>query len=321
MSELVIDKHGAYLGVKKGMFYVKSSDGQRLEVPPVKLNHISIRSRGIGVSADAILLASKFGVEITVYHKGKPASRILHALKGGGVLTRQAQLEATQNEKALTISKAIVSGKLHNQRLVIHQRAREALAKGRHTAPELEHLADGIMQASQLLAKAETVDQVRAYEAQGALNYWKAVSIILPEELGFKGRETWSPKDPFNKALNIGYGVLRSRTWGAILSANLDPYTGFLHVPRGKHMCLVSDLMEEFRPAAVDRPLISLSLEKPQLLSLIDSEGEREVVTAVSRMLQKDDKWLERAVFEQARRLASYLRGAVPEYTPFKLKW
>jgi CRISPR-associated protein Cas1 len=316
----VLDKAGCYLGVSKGLFYVKAADGSKFEVPPVKLAHISIRSRGVGVSSDALALAARFGIEITVYRSGRPVSKVVNAVKGGGVLTKQAQVEALRDGRGLAIAKAIVAAKLHNQRLVVYQRARELRAKGKALGVELEGLADAIHRTISSVAEADNLDSVRAYEAQGAVNYWRAVSLILPKELGFVGRTAWSPSDPFNKALNIGYGVLRSRVWSALLSANLDPYIGFLHLPRGRHMCLVSDIMEEFRPGVVDRPLIALALDKPQSL-LDDNFLERSVVTAVGQTLQRDDRRFEKAIYEQARRLASYLRGAVPEYVGFKLRW
>jgi CRISPR-associated protein Cas1 len=305
---------------REGLFYVKAADGSKFEVPPVKLAHISIRSRGVGVSSDALALAARFGIEITVYRSGKPVSKVVNAVKGGGVLTKQAQVEALRDGRGLAIAKAIVAAKLHNQRLVVYQRARELRAKGKALGVELEGLANAIHRTISSVAEADNLDSVRAYEAQGAVNYWRAVSLILPKELGFVGRTAWSPSDPFNKALNIGYGVLRSRVWSALLSANLDPYIGFLHLPRGRHMCLVSDIMEEFRPGVVDRPLIALALDKPQSL-LDDNFLERSVVTAVGQTLQRDDRRFEKAIYEQARRLASYLRGAVPEYVGFKLRW
>jgi CRISPR-associated protein Cas1 len=302
------------------LFYVKAADGSKFEVPPVKLAHISIRSSGVGVSSDALALAARFGIEITVYRSGRPVSKVVNAVKGGGVLTKQAQVEALRDGRGLAIAKAIVAAKLHNQRMVVYQRARELRAKGKALGVELEGLADAIHRTISSVAEADNLDSVRAYEAQGAVNYWRAVSLILPKELGFVGRTAWSPSDPFNKALNIGYGVLRSRVWSALLSANLDPYIGFLHLPRGRHMCLVSDIMEEFRPGVVDRPLIALALDKPQSL-LDDNFLERSVVTAVGQTLQRDDCRFDKAIYEQARRLASYLRGAVPEYVGFKLRW
>ncbi|MEM4404458.1 MAG: CRISPR-associated endonuclease Cas1 [Nitrososphaerota archaeon] len=320
MSELVIEKAGCYIGVRRGMFYVRSADGSRYEIPPVKLSHISVRSRGVSISGDAVVLACRFGVEITVYHKGRPVSKVVHAVKGGGVLTRHAQLDASRSDKGLAVAKAIVAAKLHNQRQVVYQRGRELLARGRAVGRELVTLADGIQRAMDSLAGVKSVDQVRAYEAQGASNYWRAVSLILPDELGFQGRTAWSPSDPFNKALNIGYGVLRSRVWSAVLSANLDPYIGFLHLPRGRHMCLVSDLMEEFRPGVVDRPLIALALDKYTVL-MDESSMEKAVVSAVGQALQRDDRRFEKAIFEQSRRLASYLRGALDVYMGFRLRW
>ncbi|MDW7978138.1 MAG: CRISPR-associated endonuclease Cas1 [Candidatus Caldarchaeum sp.] len=320
MSELVIDEPGSYLGVRKGLFYVKTRDGMRSEVAPVELAHISIRCRGVGVSADALRLACKFGVEITVYSRGRPVGKVLTALSGGGVLTRRAQLEAWQTERGLSVAKAIVYAKLHNQRLVLRQRGRELASKGLRVGVEVEMLADKIRGVMGLLEGAGSLDSVRAYEAQGAVSYWRGVGLLLPSELGFSGRTSWSPSDPFNKALNIGYGVLRSRVWSAVLSANLDPFVGFLHLPRGRHMCLVSDLMEEFRPGVVDRPLISLAVENSGAF-LDDKLFERNVLKAVVQALQRNDGFYERAVVEQARRLASFLRGGVERYEGFRMRW
>ncbi len=318
--ELVIDKPGTYLGVRKGLFVVKGADGSRAEFSPAELFHISIRSRGVGISVDALKLACRFGIEITFYEKGRPLAKVVHAMKGGGVLTRQAQIEATRNEKGLSIARAIVAAKLHNQRAVLLQRARLLRAKGSKLIDELLVFADNVAKAMDSLRQAGNLDSVRAYEALGANNYWKGVALMLPTELSFPGRRAWSPQDPFNKALNLGYGVLRSRVWSAVMTANLDPYVGFLHLPRGRHMCLVSDLMEEFRPCVVDKPLIALALEDPTDF-LEDAKMERTVVTAVTQALVRDDGLLERAILNQARKLASFLRGEIEVYEGFKMKW
>ena len=39
-------------------------------------------------------------------------------------------------------------------------------------------------------------------------------------------------RDPFNAALNYGYGVLRSQVRQALLLAGLEPNAGFLHADR-----------------------------------------------------------------------------------------
>jgi CRISPR/Cas system-associated endonuclease Cas1 len=81
--ELVIDKPGTYLGVRKGLFVVRGVDGSRTEFSPAELSHISVRCRGVGISVDALKLACRFGIEITVYEKGRPLTKVVHAMKGG----------------------------------------------------------------------------------------------------------------------------------------------------------------------------------------------------------------------------------------------
>ena len=320
MSELVIDRPGTYLGVRKGLFVVRTRDGGCSEFSPVELSHISIRCRGVGVSVDALRLACRFGIEVSVYARGRPVGKLVGTFLGGGAVTKRAQLEAWGTERGLAVAREIVHAKLHNQRLVVRQRAKEYLVKGHAAGQMLMKLEQEIGDCMNRLADAGDVDSVRAYEARGAASYWKAVSLLLPDELGFTGRVTWSPQDPFNKGLNIGYGVLRSRVWSAVIGANLDPFIGFLHQPRGRHMCLVSDLMEEFRPGVVDRPLIGLAVEKPA--SLLDERLlEKSVVTVVAQAFARGDRLFERAVVEQARRLASFLRGEVDRYVGFRMRW
>ena len=39
----------------------------------------------------------------------------------------------------------------------------------------------------------------------------------------------------------------RVRRLRLVVDEELDPYIRYLHMPRGRHLCLASDLMEEFR--------------------------------------------------------------------------
>ncbi|MDJ0274891.1 MAG: hypothetical protein QXP81_01190 [Nitrososphaerota archaeon] len=79
-KELIVDRPGTYIGVRKGLFVVKGADGSRAEFSPAELSYISIRCRGVGISVDALKLACRFGIELTVYHKGKPLTKVVHAV-------------------------------------------------------------------------------------------------------------------------------------------------------------------------------------------------------------------------------------------------
>ncbi len=102
-------------------------------------------------------------------------------------------------------------------------------------------------------------------EAAAARRYWEGIATIIPKELGFTKRlKRWSlpegeKPDPFNTALNIGYAALAKEVWRAVFIAGLNPYIGYLHEKRPGRLSLVYDLMEEFRPIAVDKPIIKLA--------------------------------------------------------------
>ena len=94
--------------------------------------------------------------------------------------------------------------------------------------------------------------------------------------------------DGFNLALNIGYAALKKEVWSAVFLAALNPYAGFLHKPRSGKMSLVFDLIEEFRPVAVDRPLVAFARkEKEVIRNLPNNRGEtlplvwRQVVSTI----------------------------------------
>lgn len=84
-------------------------------------------------------------------------------------------------------------------------------------------------------------------------------------------------------------------------------------------MCLVSDLMEEFRPVVVDRPLITYAMRDPDFMKHAGSF--RKVISLIIDTLRANESALSKAILLQARRLASYLRGEIDDYEPFRLKW
>jgi len=86
-----------------------------------------------------------------------------------------------------------------------------------------------------------------------ALRYWEAFMKVLPESLAFQGRMTTSHQnnasDPFNAALNYGYGFLEGECRKATNSVRLEPSVGFLHdfSEYQTKQSLAFDLQETFR--------------------------------------------------------------------------
>ncbi len=81
-------------------------------------------------------------------------------------------------------------------------------------------------------------------EGRAASMYW---STVRPHS---RWRRNKDCRDPWNLALNYGYGVIRSHTFAAVYAAGLWPSLGIHHRHRSNAGCLVDDLMEPFRPLA-----------------------------------------------------------------------
>ena len=95
-------------------------------------------------------------------------------------------------------------------------------------------------------------------EGQAAAVYWDALKkthLLGPQ---FTGRKKRGADDTINQGLNIGYAVLSSYVWNAIINAGLEGYAGCLHVDRPGKPALVLDLMEEYRSWVVDRSVAKL---------------------------------------------------------------
>jgi CRISPR-associated protein Cas1 len=325
----LVDEYGAFLSVKQGRFQLKVGNEVKWELAPVELDSIVFVKEGCSLSAAAVLLANEFGIDIVFMKGNSPKARLLPAKYGTTMLTWNKQLKAFRDErKKAEFARKFIEGKIHNQRMVIleyvyKQRAREKPMK------EIEDVAEDLNKYENEVMKANSPEEVMSLEAHAAKSYWYAVSKLLPPEVGFSQRLTKqrisieASVDGFNLALNIGYATLRKEVWSAVFLAALNPYVGFLHKPRSGKMSLVFDLMEEFRPIAVDRPLIAFARkEKDTVVSLTKNKEEafsvvwRQVVSAI----YSNEMALKRQILSQARLLASSLRGEAV-YKPYKSKW
>lgn len=324
----LIDQHGSFLGVRKGRFILRVGKEVKWELSPVELDSIVVVTDGCSLSAAALSLASTFGVDLVFMRGNRPVARIIPYKYGTLMRNWGLQLKLHESRGSLGIARLFLEGKLHNQRMVLMEYARRLRGSGRDAA-FIESKADEISSRLAELGNAGQVSELITIEAHAARSYWEAVSRILPEDVGFHNRYTRSNPppggsyDPFNIALNVGYALLRKEVWRAVFLSGLNPYVGFLHKPRGGRPALVLDLMEEFRPISVDRPLIGLARsDKKAILSLREGKGEtlRTVWSHLLKyMLESSPSHIE-LINSQARKLVLHLQG-VHTYTPYKSRW
>jgi CRISPR-associated protein Cas1 len=194
-------------------------------------------------------------------------------------------------------------------------------------------LLDGLPALARLSGPitAETRATLMGMEGRAAARYWELVGRLIPANLSWPGRTTQGATDPFNQALNYGYAVLRAQVRQALLLAGLEPMAGFLHADRPGKPSLSLDLIEEFRQAVVDRPLIGqvnrgMALEQQEGGGL-DAPTRRRITEKVLERLTTSEPYegkrqpLRHILQCQARHIATFVRGERPAYTPFVMGW
>ena len=142
---------------------------------------------------------------------------------------------------SLQFIRLLVAAKLHNQRIVLKQHKIDE--------PKLRELELS-------LGSCQDADSLRGKEGAGSQIYW-AYFRELVKPLSFPRRAYHPPEGPVNALLSIGYSNLYFRMAECLQAAQLNPYEGIFHSPRGLHYALASDLIEPFR-FLVDRMVLSL---------------------------------------------------------------
>ena len=181
--------------------------------------------------------------------------------------------------------------------------------------------------------KGASIDDLRnellGVEGVSARIYWEGVQDIVAGRVEFFGRAHRGAADKVNSMLNYGYGILYSQVWGAVISAGLEPFAGFLHVDRPGKPSLVLDLVEKFRQPVVDKPVIShvnLGESIGMEGGLLDADTRKAVsrkilVRLEARESYQGKKYQIRSIIQiQARNLAAFLKGE-RDYKPFSFKW
>ncbi len=167
---------------------------------------------------------------------------------------RRAQACAHHQPIAIDIVRHLIDLKLEGQEAIARNKLRNANA------------ADLIARHRSYLKKADTIDELRICEANGASVYWTAWQSLMlkfpqsdlprvPDhwrEFGTRrsplSNTSRRPPNPVNAILNYLYTLLESETRLAINALGLDPGFGFLHLDHGVRDSLAYDLMEPIRP-------------------------------------------------------------------------
>lgn len=329
--DLLVDVYGTFIGCTSERIVLQIPNGYgkkrlRKEYPIRRLEKVVIL-RPSSISTHAVKLALEHEVDIVYLGAfGKPVGRIFASDPKGIATLRRAQLQTSNDSsRSLTLAKAFVEGKCRNQISYL-----KAL---RHAY--LADLGTEILQAETMLETLRQIpehgksrEQLLGAEGYIADKYFGGARKLFR----FPGRHPQG-RDPFNSAMNYGYGILYNEMERACLYVGLDPWLGLYHTERYGKPALVLDLVEEFRVPVVDSSLfplfVSHTLGKKDFERVkrneyqLSPEGKAKVVEAVLTRLNITVRWqgkrrpLKAVIEEQVRSLARYFLGKEEIYQPF----
>lgn len=339
LNTLYVTTEGAYLS-KDGANIVVSVDREERGRVPVHqvgavtcMGHISVSPPLMGALAEA-------GVCLTFMSEtGRFLARV-EGPRSGNVLLRRAQhrLSDDANTRA-ELARAVVIGKVVNQRAVIRRTLRDHRDA---TAPEattgLDAAERRLTDIARRARKPGDTDWLRGLEGEGAQVYFGVFDAMIRHEdlaLRFAGRSRRPPLGAVNALLSFVYALLANDCRAALEGVGLDPQIGFLHADRPGRASLALDLMEEFRPFFADRLVLSL-VNRRQVnardfetaetgATRMSEDGRRAVLVAyqerkraeITHGFLREKATVGLLWHLQARLLARHLRGDLDAYPPF----
>lgn len=329
--ELVIETIGVFIGKNKSNLVVKKGGSKVFDFPLEKLETLSIVSKGVTISSDIIMYCSSMAVPLFFGDGFGAPSCALHNLVGGDPTLGLLQLQTLQDGgKALSIASEFIEGKIRNQINVLKYYQRNRADDSIYCTA----VADEIIKLQNVIKKLNEVsleslggeyaaarNKIMGYEAEAAKRYWKVVKLLLADDVSdFTGRERKGAKDIVNVLLNYGYGFLYRQVWREVVSSGLNPKISFLHAPQAEKPTLVFDIMEEFRPQAVDRVVFSMLTRREELKvdkksGMLDGASRKKMVESLlerqgTAIKYRGEKTLLKNIIKnQIRELCLYLKG------------
>lgn len=332
---LYIQEQGTVLARQGERLVVKKGDDVLLEVPAAKVDQILVFGR-CAITTPAMIFCLEEEIPVVLLSSRGRYYGLLDSPVGDRVsLHRQQFARAEDPAFCLATAKSIVRGKLANCRVLLQRHQRR---KGVGAVKAAIADIDAIMRR---LGEAETLDEVRGHEGNGAARYFDAFAHLIQPDLGFTRRVRRPPTDPVNSLLSLGYTLCFYNLYGLIRGRGLHPYVGHLHAMRDRHPALASDLVEEFRAPIVDSLVLYLMNAKiltaadfyrptvdPPGACLLRDHGrktflehfERKMGTAVTHPHTGETADWRRAMDLQVAQMRQWIVGEINGYQPMEIR-
>src|SRR6266536_2325097 len=241
-----VDRPGALIRSRGDRLVVEHRDTTLLRLNLRRVRQVVCVGR-VGMTTPFLHRALRGGIDVVVLGEhGGPGGRLV-SLEHSDPTARRAQYRtADDGPVARELARCFVDGKIANMRVAVLRAGR------REPGPVCADVAETLAAARLVLADADSIEEIMGHEGMTTREYFRAWRLLIGKEWEFTERQRRPPPDPVNAMLSFGYTLLGYEAVAALGAAGLDPAVGFLHQARWGRPNLALDLMEEFRPVAVD---------------------------------------------------------------------
>ena len=225
------------------------------KLPIEDLDSVVIHGYG-QMTTQALHLCSSRGIPVQWYSMGGKFMAGTQSVSGR-VRQRIRQFKALSDpEFCVKLTRVTIQAKVESQLRYLMRATRSNDERRGDTQSQIDRIRETLAR----LPVANNLDTIRGLEGQVAKAYFAALPALISnqatEHLIPKGRTKHPPKDRFNCLLSYGYALLFGLVHRSLIAVGLEPAFGYFHQPRSAAPPLVLDVMELFRTAIWDMPLV-----------------------------------------------------------------
>lgn len=349
---LYLNTQGHRVGIKSERLVIKDGDHVIDEIRLNDVTHVALFGN-IQLSTQAVQELCEQEIPVAYFSMGGWFYGLTrgHGLKN--VHTRIQQFAAASNPlQCLAVAQKIVQAKIRNHRTLLMRlhtqppstavvglkeiASRVSNARGLDELLGMEGAAAALY-FQHFAGMIKVGDDDLEDEIPGMESCDKSVERRKAEaetfNFDFTHRRRRPPTDPVNALLSLAYSLLAKDCTIAALAVGFDPYVGFYHQPRHGRPALALDLMEEFRPLVAESAVLTAINNRMIIPGHFVRAGEAVNLTPHGRRAffhayeQRMNALITHPVFDykvsyrrvlelQARLLARWLTGEIPDYVP-----
>lgn len=264
LRPLYLNKQGLSVGISSNVLKIKEKGKVIQEVRTGEICQLNLFGN-IQLTTQAIQTLCRNEVPIGYFSMGGWFYGTTQSMGLKNVFLRREQfLNAERPSFCLQLAKALVIGKIKNQRTMLQRNhiepPRSAINMMKFMSEEAEH--------------ASSMAELLGIEGNAARTYFQNFAGMIKRDddlsesdekqngspeftFDFNGRNRRPPRDPVNALLSLAYSLLSKDLTFTSHIVGFDPYWGFYHQPRFGRPSLALDLMEPFRPLIAESAVLS----------------------------------------------------------------